>query len=586
MLLQRLREYSERLDLPPRLYSELPVRYIIELDGEGLLLSPELIDTADPSSKATKRGVRRRTPSVVATSGIKPFLLAHKAEYVLGHVGEGGVSARVARCHDAFLDLATRCADATGESAVAAVVAFLRNGPLTQLNLNERFDPSGTITFRVDGVFPTDLPSVQAFWADANDPARASAPTMTCIVCGNERPVLERLELKVKGVPGGQMSGTSIISFNADAFESYGLSASLNAPTCADCGERFTKAVNALLAPDGPNIRLTNIAYIFWTKEPQADIPWAALLNDADPEQVKQLLSGAFSAKAGAGHVDANAFYAAALSGSGGRAVVREWIDTTVDEAKKRLARWFRMQRIIHISQQGPEVAPPLTLRQLAYATVRSGDRNNPAAPNISRALVRTAFTGAPLPHDLLFQVVRRIRAEQPEKGKSKVTTARAALIKMVLLSQRQDLQEDDMIELDESNKDPGYVCGRLLAVLERAQRQAMPGINATIVDRFYGTASSAPASVYGRLMKGVQPHLAKLERDNRGAWFGIQKRLEEVQANLTGFPKTLTLEQQGLFALGYYHERARRWTKAEGSETDETTDGDDGANNDPEEKE
>jgi CRISPR-associated protein Csd1 len=198
----------------------------------------------------------------------------------------------------------------------------------------------------------------------------------------------------------------------------------------------------------------------------------------------------------------------------------------------------------------------------LAHATVRSGDRNNPAAPNVSRALVRTALTRAPLPYDLLYQAVRRCRAEQG------VTRPRAALIKMVLLSQRQEFQEEDMVELDESNRDSAYVCGRLLAVLEQAQRAALPGVNETIVDRFYGTASSAPASVFGRLLRGVQPHLARLERDRRGAWVGIQKRLEEVQSHLSGFPKTLTLEQQGLFALGYYHERARRWTKAQGGET------------------
>jgi CRISPR-associated protein Csd1 len=87
-----------------------------------------------------------------------------------------------------------------------------------------------------------------------------------------------------------------------------------------------------------------------------------------------------------------------------------------------------------------------------------------------------------------------------------------------------------------------------------------MPGVNATIVDRFYGTASSAPASVFGRLMRGLQPHLSKLERDRKGAWVGLQRRMEEVTRDLGTFPRTLTLQEQGLFALGYYHERARRF--------------------------
>lgn len=93
--------------------------------------------------------------------------------------------------------------------------------------------------------------------------------------------------------------------------------------------------------------------------------------------------------------------------------------------------------------------------------------------------------------------------------------------------------------------------------MLEEVQRTAIPRANTTIVDRFFGTASSAPASVFGRLLRGAQPHLAKLERDRRGAYVALQRRLEEVQSGLDSFPRTLSLEQQGLFALGYYHQRA-----------------------------
>jgi CRISPR-associated protein Csd1 len=557
MLLQRLEEYAKRLDLPPRLYTETPVRYIIELKADGSLASRQPIDTADPSSPRTKRGTRRWTPSIQRTVSVKPLLLADKAGYVLGFAPADAKPDRVRQCHAAFLDLLDRCAIQTEEPAVLAVQSFLRNDPLSAMDIADDFDPAAVTTFRVDGVFPIDLPSVQAFWAAEHDPAKGQAPQMQCIVCGTQRPVLERLELKVKGVPGGQTSGTSIISFNSDAFESYGLKASLNAPTCGSCGERFTKALNHLLASDDTRIRLSDIVYVFWTKEPQADLPFAALMNQPDPQQVQALYESVSSGKQGATKLDETPFYATALSGSGGRAVVRDWIDTTVSRAKEQLARWFALQRIT----AGSEIAPPVGLRQLAAATVRTGDFRNAPPPNVSRALLRTALTGAPLPLDLLFQAVRRSRAEQG------VTRSRAALIKMVLLSQRQEFKEDDMVELDENNHDPGYLCGRLLAVLEQAQRAALPGINATIVDRFYGTASSAPASVFGRLLRGVQPHLGRLERDRRGAWVNLQRRLEEVQSGLSAFPKTLTLQQQGLFALGYYHERARRWAKTSNEE-------------------
>lgn len=122
------------------------------------------------------------------------------------------------------------------------------------------------------------------------------------------------------------------------------------------------------------------------------------------------------------------------------------------------------------------------------------------------------------------------------------------------------------MIQLDQENPNPAYRCGRLLAVLEQVQRLAIPGVNATVVDRFFGTASSAPAAVFPRLLRGAQPHLSKLERDRRGAYVALQRRLEEILGGLgvtkagalySGFPSTLTLQEQGLFSLGYYHQRA-----------------------------
>lgn len=114
------------------------------------------------------------------------------------------------------------------------------------------------------------------------------------------------------------------------------------------------------------------------------------------------------------------------------------------------------------------------------------------------------------------------------------------------------------MEKLDPANNDSAFLCGRLLAVLETIQREAVPGVKATITDRFFGTASSAPASVFGRLIRGSQPHLAKLRKDRRAASEALQKRLEEIiHVNLRTFPRVLTMEQQGIFALGYYHQRA-----------------------------
>jgi CRISPR-associated protein Csd1 len=547
MLLQRLNDYTERLALPPRLYTETPVRYIIVLDGAGRLRSRQPTDTADPGNPRSRRGMRRAMPQVLRTGAVKPLLLGDNAEYTLGLPCEDSKAARVASCHTAYLDLLDRCAVATQEPAVEAVRAFLRREPTEQLDLPEEFDRGATITFRVEDAFPVDLPAVQAFWAAEHDPGATPeqpAPVMQCVICGEQRPVLRRLQAKLKGVPGGQPSGTALISANAEAFESYGLEASLIAPTCASCGERFTKAANDLLASEQHRIVLAGAAFVFWTRGMQAGSSLRDYFVQPNSEQVRSLLDSVQTGQR-MPEMDDTALYATVLSGRGGRAVVRDWIDTTVGEARRRLAAWFARQRIVGAWGEEPR---PLGLYALAAATVR--EPRTDLAPPTARALWRAALTSTPEPMGLLYQAVRRNRAEQT------ITCQRAALIKLVLLSQP-GAEEDSMVELELDNPSPAYRCGRLLAVLEEVQRLAVPGIKATIVDRFFGTAASSPVGVFGRLLRGAQPHLAQLERDRPGAYRALQRRLEDIQVGLRSFPRTLTLEEQGLFALGYYHQRA-----------------------------
>lgn len=549
MLLQRLCEYADRLNLPPTLYAEGPVRYVIELDTKGNLLNPVPTDTADPSSRATRRGARRLVPQVVRSSAVRPLLLADKADYVLGYTRPGQNEARVSDCHSAFVDLITRCAEETGEPSVEAVRRFLLDRPLEHLQLPEDFDPGDIITFRVDGIFPIDLPSVQEFWAREHDPGRRSAPLMNCLVCGKKRPVLSRLQGKIKGLPGGQTSGTSLISANANAFESYGLSESLVAPTCAYCAERFTKAINALQDSEANSLRLGDGAVcLFWTRKP-VQFSLRTYLDNPQPEDVAALLrSVQFGHKVP--DLDESEFFAVVLRANGGRAAVRDWIDTTVGEVRRRLASWFQRQAIVQPNGAQPS---PLGLFRLAAATVR--DPTKDLSPLTTRSLLRSALTGAPVPDSLLQQAVARNHAEQL------VTRPRAALIKLVLAGHNYNMREDSMVALDPDNPDIAYHCGRLFAELEHAQRAAIG--TETVVSRFFGSASSAPASVFGRLLRGVQPHLSKLQRDQPGTYWALQNRLEEILALIPAFPRTLTLHEQGLFALGYYHQRAHDRARA-----------------------
>ncbi len=549
MLLSKLKEYAdERMGVQPPLYANTPVAWLIELRSDGRPLVPRPTDLTDPSTPRRKRGLDMSAPEIQRSSGIKPLLLADNGEYTFGGARDRNKQERVTKAHAAYRELLDRCAAATEEPAVLAVRRFYKRGGVDQLDLDEEWDHGLKITFEVnlaDGTRcrPIDLPSVQEFWVAVNTPNSDSSDQ--CLVCGDLKPVLDRLQSKIKGIPGGQSSGTSIISANSKAFESYGLKASKTAPTCRECGEAFTRGLNDLIAGEKTNLVTGGARFIFWTREKKKDFDFASFMREPDPAQVKALLDSVRKGRR-ADIDDETVFYAAALSGSGGRAVVRDWIDTTIGDVQRGVARWFELQRIIHPTGENPR---PLSLFRLAVSTVRNANDLPVTTP---RALFRSALLGTPLPMDIAFQAVRRNRAEQ------KVTMPRAALAKLVLLSHEPQLpKENYMVALEPEHPEPAYHCGRLLAVLEAVQRAALPGVNATIVDRYYGAASSTPAVVFGTLLRGAQPHLSTLKRDKPGAHFNLQRRLEEVCAQIGDWPTTLSLKDQALFSLGYYHQRA-----------------------------
>ena len=549
-MLPRLSEYADRLtDMAPPGYLETPIRYVVGLDLHGRVLG--VIDQSYGKSGREQRGKPTLAPTAIRTAGVKPKLLADIGEYALGIARDRAKQARVDRAHASFTELVRACAGATREPAVAAVLSFLEAGADIRAHRPTDFDPGAVVTFRVDGVMPIDLPSVRTFWANYSS-GEVAGGAVQCLVCGQVRPPVKVLAYKWKGIPGGQTSGLALISANAPAFESFGLRQSLIAPTCAECGERFSKAANALLADGATSLRIGPLAYVFWTREPVAGFSFSGFFTDPQPEEVRALLGAARSGQREAAEIEDTPFYAAAFSASGARVVVRDWLDTTVGRAQESLRRYFRLQEIVGLD--GAE-APPLKLVAMAAATVRE---LKDLRPEVAKTLLHVALAGGPVPRGLLDEAVRRCRAE------GRVTRARAALIKLVVLGDREagqersdGMSEGGLVRLDGGSRDRAYLCGRLLAVLEATQRAALGDVNATIVDRYFGTASSAPASVFGKLLRGAQPHLSKLRRYQPGAYSGLQQRLEEVQRELDQFPRTLTLVEQGRFALGYYHQRA-----------------------------
>ena len=571
MLMQRLREYAERQnDLGPPLYSLTTVRYEVPLDNLGNPISNEFLPLTGRGDSANDRGLPVVAPYVVdRTSGIKPCLLVDTAEYALGAIRKGRSANRVERQHQAFIDLLDECADETGSQEVATVARYLKRGQEQRIPVPSDLDTSLKVRFSVANVYPEDLPEVREFWRwRAIWKTQEESDSAECMVCGQIREVVPTLPLKIRRIPRVNPTDgdVKLYSTNERAFESYRLHDLSCAPICVECADATCKALNHLLDREVTHVLATPLIYAIWANDSES--PATSFLSDPNPTEVQALFAAAETGSSGALGVDGERFNCVGLGRSAGRAVVRDWIDISVDRAQSNLARYFRLMSIVE--PWGSDDQDYFGVWRLSRSTLRSkSKRTDRPDPDVPRVLIRCALQGGRLPDWLLAQAVKRIRAEQ------EIDHVRAALVKMVLASQETDWMTT-MVGLDEQNRNPGYLCGRLLAVLDQIQRTALDQRNATIVDRYFGTASTAPISVFPRLVSGAQPHLKKLRRDRPGAGRALEDRMQEIIYLLDGFPSTLKLPDQGFFVLGYYHQRAadrRAASDRREQQTSESTD-------------
>ena len=250
--------------------------------------------------------------------------------------------------------------------------------------------------------------------------------------------------------------------------------------------------------------------------------------------------------------LDHEAFYLLTLSGNSARVVVRDYLETTLVAIQQALATWFSDLTIADISRDGqgfPTSTFPLW--QLVISTAFDSDG---VAPDTPARLMTAAIQGLPVPDSILNSCLRRLRAE----GAQGFQPARMALIKLILI--RKGIAMTETLNADESH--PAYIYGRLLSVFEQIQYDALGDVNANVVDKFYGTFSAAPALVFSRLFANAQNHLRKMKSEKPGAFVNNDKLLSEIVSLLPAAPPSgqLALKDQGRFALGYYHQRAKRF--------------------------
>jgi CRISPR-associated protein Csd1 len=584
MILQALNEYYRRKIDDPDPAKRLPafgleqkeIPFVLEITADGALV--KLRPTYDQIGKK-RIGKSFRVPQgVKKTSGVAANLLWDSMEYVLG-IDTRGKPERVVEQHAAFrARIETLPARTREDEGVQAVLRFLGSIDRSRLEAEaawpEVLETNPVMSFLLHG--DVDLvcqrPAVVSAALNVSD--EADAPQAMCLVSGDMAPV-ERLHAPIKGVWGAQTSGANIVSFNARAFESYGKTQRQgeNAPVSKAAAFAYTTALKHLLRKDSPQrMQVGDASTVFWAEQ---DHEWetelAAILGEpfkGDPDgntlAVRALYSAVQSGSLGTLESTQNRFHVLGLAPNAARVSIRFYHCLPLHDLAVRIVAHFDDLKMV----RGKTDAEYPSLFRLLAAVAAQGKADN-IPPNLGGAVIDAVLGGPTVPYPALWlnAAVNRCRAEQS------VNYLRAAAIKACLnRSIRRQQQAPNLSPekeflpmLDLTNVNAAYRLGRLFSALEKIQEEASPGLNATIRDRYYGAASSTPVAVFTTLLRLKNSHLKKLSV-GRSVWF--EKLLGEVLGAVNDFPKHLSLQDQGRFALGYYHQRQAFFTKSDDTTT------------------
>ncbi len=463
-------------------------------------------------------------------------------------------------------------AEATGDPGLVALVKLFA-GPLPEPP--PELTSGDLIGFQYDGLLVSSQPAVAAYWAQrrrqpecgsgepGTEPTAVVGAGLPCLVTGVVAPPVE-LHPKPKGIPPASKTkgGVPLTSVNADAFASYGLAGVGGAAVSQPAADAYEKALNRLLADGYPdpatgapmprrNVRLADDSVVvFWSKgDPNAVDLFGDSVGLGEPQAVEALYPSLYRGKPVDPH-DPAAFYALTLTGGQGRGTVRGWQEERLGDVLRHQRQFFEG---IDLAGRDPGRSRPL-LGLVACLGVRNKLENAPSG--LAAGLFAAMLAGRPFPVEVMSAAVRRTRVEKDELFQRFSEWQRFGLIRGYLVrARRAGLLPASLPEVtpmvDEQCPDTAYRLGRLFAVLEKVQMDAISP-TATIRDRHYGAASATPVVVFPQLLRKLPFHL---KNASRPAFY--EKLVQEVIGGLTAvaFPSTLTLEAQGLFAVGYYHE-------------------------------
>lgn len=574
MILQALTEYYESLAREGKVsregWCQAKVSYAVNLSKEGKILG--IISLKQEEERGKKKvwiPVSLTVPEMVTrSSGVSSNFLCDNSKYILGIDAEG-TQGRVRDCFQAakerHLDLLQ---GVEGDMAQAVRLYFQNWNPQAALDCEEikasweEITDGGNLIFCMGTRYAQEDPAIVQEWDRRRNVSEGGIEGI-CLVTG-EKTEISRIHKTIKGVPGAQSSGAALVSFNAPAFESYGKEQSYNAPVGKYAEFAYTTALNYLLGQRKYAFSLGDSMILFWAKSAQEEYQ-ETFFSSADPtpdnqEEIRGIfenLKNQRPIRVEDIELDPNQdFYVLALAPNAARLSVRFFYQNSFGNILKNLADHYERMAIVKPSWETRDL---LGVRNMLYETVNQKSNDKTPVPNMAAMVLQAILSGGRYPASLYTDTLIRIRAEQ-----GKVTWGRAGIIKAYLIRNCKWEKGVGFMGLNQDSMETAYVLGRLFAVLEAIQQDANPGIKATIRDRYFNSACATPASVFPILIKLKNSHMKKLERDNIGSKVYYEKLLTEIMEKLTDFPRRLSLEEQGKFILGYYHQTQKRYEKKE----------------------
>lgn len=580
MILQALVEHYENLAEQGKIsqpgWCSAKVSYAIELgeDGSVKAVIPMKFET-DAGKKKVFIPLPMTVPEMVTrSSGVSANFLCDNAKYILG-IEQNENSARVLECFDAAKERHLAILGNVDSKMARAICLFFENWKPEEAKENEavcehwdELNEGGNLIFCMGKNFAQDDALIKKAWEESLN-GDEEETTGICLVTG-KKDRIARIHRGIKGVAGAQSSGAALVSFNAQSFESYGKEQSYNAPVGKYAEFAYTTALNYLLSQRDYKYQLGDSTVVFWSESGEKEYQDTFLLYIDPPQDNQEEIKKVFDSLKNNRWVDLNdinmnpekKFYILCLAPNAARLSVRFFYQDSFGNILQNIVAHYERMNIIRPSFEKDEF---LGVWRMLRETVNMKSNDKKPVSNMAAMVLQSILSNDRYPASLYTDVIMRTRAEQ-----GNVTYGRAAIIKAYLIKNYKWKEGEKYMALNEACNEPAYILGRLFAVLEGVQKDANPDIKATIRDRYFNSACATPATVFPILLKLKNSHIRKLERDN-----GYKKRKHEDaiteligKLDMTdsgkGMPSRLSLEEQGKFMLGYYHQTQKRYEKKE----------------------